>query len=156
MCVMTVHVIPEMVTCLQAVAVAMPEEAVEELAGAIQDANGGPIKIVSNGPDDKQRRGSGAGMWKSCMSPSASPAHGCVLGKAPLIALVAFVVSDVSVCKAVHCSIHPNRWTRLANKSPARSVPATTAGQQACWALELLHPHLQMILAAAPGSLCLH
>ncbi len=47
---------------LQAIAVAMPEEAVEELAGAIQDANGGPIKIVSNGPDDKQRRGSGGGM----------------------------------------------------------------------------------------------
>lgn len=34
---------------LQAVAVAMPAEAVEELAEAVQDAHGGPIQIVSNG-----------------------------------------------------------------------------------------------------------
>ena len=33
---------------VQAVAVAMPAEAVEELAEAVQDANGGPIHIVTN------------------------------------------------------------------------------------------------------------
>ena len=68
----------------------MPEEAVEELAGAIQDANGGPIQIVSNGSADKQPRGSGAGTlgfaWR----------------------LLALAVSSVRVWKAVHCLNPPD------------------------------------------------
>ena len=43
---------------VQAVAVAMPAEAVQELAGAIQDANGGPIQLMSNNQHDNGRAGS--------------------------------------------------------------------------------------------------
>ncbi|KAK9839972.1 hypothetical protein WJX74_001316 [Apatococcus lobatus] len=40
--------VPDPAKPAQAVAVAMPAEAVEELAEAVQDANGGPIQIVSH------------------------------------------------------------------------------------------------------------
>ncbi|KAK9869038.1 hypothetical protein WJX84_005211 [Apatococcus fuscideae] len=45
----------------QAVAVAMPAEAVEELADAIADANGGPIQLVANDSNTDGRRTSGGG-----------------------------------------------------------------------------------------------